>query len=182
MTTKTNRIETLYIDACTDHFNVCVTSNLIAEGEINTNFYTIHNPNVDMQVTSTWTDIPFHLNITNNEDYTHTLGNAEVILNKKGTYDINAFTNITMANGNSRTTTSTKLMIDKGSGYIIMPGSASYSYHRNSSEGDNTLISQSIYKCDVNDKIKLQVRLINTNGTKTLFIVPEECSFKIKRL
>jgi hypothetical protein len=89
---------------------------------------------------------------------------AVIEINQDGYYHISYAVSIDVTSGSNRTSSRTRLYLDTGSGYSIVPGSAAYGYHRNSSNGEDTPSKSTMLQLSAGDKINLRIARIGGSG------------------
>jgi hypothetical protein len=132
--------------------------------------------------TNSSTDVNVQWDVSKNTGalFTFSPTSAVVEINQDGYYFISYNISIDITSGNSRTSGRTRLYLDTGSGYSIVPGLTSYSYHRNSSEGEDTASKSSILQLSDGDKIN--VRIARESGSATLVTITGASNFTIFKI
>jgi hypothetical protein len=118
------------------------------------NLFDAYDSTGGTDLTGGWTDIPLGTQRTINPIYTHSPGSSEVTINEAGDYIILA--RMSAGGSNNRNTGAIRLVLDTGSGYNQIDGSLGYSYHRNTTQSNDTATSFVILNLQSGDKIKMQ--------------------------
>ncbi len=110
--------------------------------------------------------------------YNYNNGNAIIEINKKGYYRVTYNISIDNPSGSSGESFS-RLMLDKGSGFSVVPSSHAFASHFSSSNPKfNSLSGNTILKFSPGDRLKLQVKA-NASGMQTLH---KGCRINIKKV
>lgn len=112
--------------------------------------------------------------------YEHVLGSSDVRVLKDGRYRIVAQASIDNTLGAARTSSAMALFVDSGAGFLFIPGSIAYGYHRNATNGEDTLPVNEIVNLSAGDVVRCAA--IRIAGTGPLSYLPSACRFSITKL
>jgi hypothetical protein len=114
-----------------------------------------------------YTDIPLGTQRKITSDFTHTPGNANVVINTTGTYIVTYAATTEVSTGATRSQSDARLMIDTGSGFVLVPGSVGTMYNREVTEGTNTATRTFMMDLDLGDELKVQASQISGANVQT---------------
>lgn len=114
--------------------------------------------------TSGYAAIPLDTQIRVDSAFSHTPDNAEVTFNELGWYEITYHITIDSTNG-GRSSSSTRLTADEGSGFNAVPGSFATMYHRQTSQGATNASVTILREFDAGDQIRLEAVRLSGNGS-----------------
>jgi hypothetical protein len=86
--------------------------------------------------------------------YEHVLGSSDVKVKVDGRYQIVPQASIDSTAGSSRSDSRTELYRDTGAGFLLIPGSSSYAYHRSTTSGEGTAPVNKIVTLNAGDVIR----------------------------
>lgn len=117
-------------------------------------------------VSTSWVDIPLNSEHVKDTGFTHTGSSAEVEVGEDFTYLIAG--RVSLGGVTNRTSSETRLVRDTGSGYVEVPGTRCYGYHRNAASDEDTASFDLALPMNAGDKIKLQSRRIAGENLTTM--------------
>ncbi len=141
--------------------------------------FVAHDSTGNISINSGFIDVPWDVEDKKDTLFTHTASSSEIILNISGDYFIHVEISIEMSSGNSRSSSVARIMKDSGSGFIEIKGTRGYAYHRNSSQGTNT-ISLSTNLIGINKNDKIQIEAMRLSGSGTLTTIPNSSRIQIE--
>lgn len=121
---------------------------------------------------TSWSDVTFDVERQITNAFTHSGSvitaqtEGEFVINARVTYDISSST---------RTEAQSRLLIDTGSGFTVVPGTVTNTYHRTTNAGSTTGIITCILSLNPGDQLKVQGRV--TQGASSLHTVAHGSSF-----
>lgn len=131
-------------------------------------------------VSAGWTDIPLGTERKKTTDFTHSASSAEVTINTTETYVVAYAITTDNTLGTNRSESETRLMIDTGGGYTVVPGSIGRIYNRMASEGEGTATRMLVLDLSSGDKLKMQASRIS--GTNTIQTLADGSALTISRV
>ena len=134
---------------------------------------------------STYTSIDWDAQAMAGSNYTHSIGGTDVRINSSGTYQITySISSEYNANNNQRRVVRSRLSIDSGGGFVEIPRSGGYSYHRRTDESEGTITKSIIISLSADDIITLDAIIyFPTGGSITnLSTIAEASNIIIKKL
>lgn len=119
-------------------------------------------------IPNSWSDISMDTVEYVDEDY-YSVGasNIEITFQAYGVYMVE-YSGSADVDDTSRSHVDWKLQIDRGLGYVDVPGSNRYSYHRTSSDGKDSASAKVLIEAELGDKIKLVARSDRVDHIDTL--------------
>jgi len=131
-------------------------------------------------ISAGYTDIPLGTQRKATSDFTHIAGSAEVTINTTSTYLVSYSVSTGISSGTSRSESESRLMIDTGSGYNIVPGSIGRMYNRTLAQSEST--ASRSFALDLNSGNKLKIQASRISGTSTITTLAEGSALVITRL
>ena len=129
---------------------------------------------------STFTALPWDVVNITGSTFSHTAGTSDITINKKAMYSIVCPVSF-RSNNNTRTNSNARLARDTGSGFNEIPGSLVYGYHRNGSQGYNSITCQATMALDKDDIIRAEAVIIS-GGSDRIYFSAGGCNIKIEKL
>jgi hypothetical protein len=140
-------------------------------------FDAYYDPSREVELRTTWTDIPLNIERIKDSIYTHSSNSPEITIGATGRYMITARCSSYLPSTNMRTQSEMRIALDTGSGYNGIAGTSGYMYNREANEGYNTATVTLILNFNAGDKLKLQARLLS--GSSRITAISEGSSFVI---
>lgn len=134
-------------------------------GSVSRRFDAYYQTATETTVTSSWTDIPLHVNRWMDSDFSHTAGSAEVTINTTDVYRVTCGVSTASTTG-TRTISQLQVCLDTGSGYDPIPGTIGYMYNRTTNVGYNTTNASFIMQLNAGDKLKIQALVLTGSNVK----------------
>jgi hypothetical protein len=137
----------------------------------------IYESGTTVSVGTTYSDIPWDSSVVVDSDYTHV--GSEITFNTTGYYEVNYSITIGVSGG-GRKTSRCRLVIDTGGGYGEILRTGGSGYHRNTSQGVDS-ISKTIRQAFTSgDKIKVQFSKLS--GTGNLVTIAGDSNITINKI
>jgi hypothetical protein len=131
-------------------------------------YFYAYGPSTDTDIGSGFTPITLDTEVKKDSSFTHVANSSEITINNTGEYLI-SFNFTGDVDGNSRTGSATRLVLDTGSGFTEVSGARGYAYHRNTTTGENTCGVSTILSLNSGDKIRIEsLRISGSNITNAL--------------
>lgn len=125
-----------------------------------------------------WTDIPITTVRKQDSDaFNHSGSSPEVEILVTGSFEVDYQVTCDQTAGNNRATGQSRLLVDTGAGFSVVPGSFSSMYSRNTTDSESTAAFSGILDLNAGDKLKVQVA--NTTGSETLVTLAQGCRLTI---
>lgn len=112
--------------------------------------------------------------------YTHVLGSPDVTIVESGRYHVSVDASIDNTLGASRTSSAAALFVDSGAGFMLVPGSLTFGYHRNSANGEDTLPLDKIFTLDAGDILRFAA--VRIAGIGPLAYIGGGCRLSITKV
>ena len=123
------------------------------EGNIDPDYFDITWDNVEHK-----TDGITHSPTTNNQIIT---------FNKEGYYLISVKIHIYKSSGTDRSIAQGQIVIDTGSGYVVIPGTLMHTYNRTNGASNNSMNATVVWYMNEGDKIKVQATTETGSNLRT---------------
>lgn len=112
--------------------------------------------------------------------YEHVLGSSDVTVLQDGRYQVVAQASIDNTLGASRTSSAAAIFVDSGAGFLFVPGSLTFGYHRNAANGEDTLPENKILTLSAGDVVRFAA--VRIAGIGPLAYIGSGCRFSITKV
>lgn len=112
--------------------------------------------------------------------YAHPLGSSDVTILESGRYQVVAQASIDNTAGASRTSSAGALFVDSGGGFVLVPGSIAFGYHRNAANGEGTLPVSKIIDLEAGDVLRFAA--VRIAGAGPLAYIGGGCRLSITQV
>jgi hypothetical protein len=154
-------------------------SNWTSEQQLNRYIETYQNSvTTAISTTNVYVTVQFDTSRNIGSIYTFAPTSGNITIDETGRYEIEYA--LTFANSGNRTQSEARIYLDSGGGFNPVPGSYSRGYHRNTSEGSDTLTKKITLNLIQNDIIN--IRIARISGTGSLTSVSTGCNLVITKI
>ena len=141
-------------------------------------FFDAYYTGTGSSIGTSWTDLPLNnQRISSGFTHSETINNSEVTVNEDGVYIVISRVTSSITSGSVRSDSTSKILLDTGSGWTDVPGSNAIMYNRTSANGKDTGTVAVNLSLSSGDKLKIQA--IVNNGTNTTEYLSNGCSITI---
>lgn len=132
-----------------------------------------HNSSTTQSIPSTYTTLVFPTQVRQQSDYTYSSGT--ITFQRTGWYKITYDVGIDNDSSSNRTNAETAAFLNS----VEIGGSKVWTYHRNSSNGEDTGSATFFLEVSTNDQLTIQSRHVNGS---TLVTIADSCRINIERI
>lgn len=140
--------------------------------------FSVYPTSPDSSTSQNYADVTYDAIRYGSPDFTLNTGNGQVTANKSNIYLV-ALTNSMQNNGNDRSTSTTKMQINKqdGNGFVDVPNLELFAYHRNSQDEDNSVATTIVIP--MNQGWILKTIFAEQDSSGGVSTIPDGCQLTI---